>query len=140
MTVPVRLRAPSRPFVRPKFNVASVVASDDEGGLRTVPDLVEHNARHNPGHLFCLQYGHNIHAAPKALTMADLHDAVLRFCNWLALRGLAQVPKFVDGKVVKAQPVAILMASDIGWFIAYVALLRLGIPVCPSCLLIGCNR
>lgn len=139
MTIPVRRRAPSRPFARPKFNVASLVSSEDEAGLRSVPDLVEHNARLNPDHLFCLQYGHNIHAAPKALTMIDLHDAVLRFCSWLASRGLAQVPNFVNGKVVKARPIAILMASDIGWFIAYVSLLRLGIPVCASCYLIDCR-
>ena len=59
----------------------------------------------------------------------DLHNAVLRCGAWLLHEGLCQVPRVVTGEMIKPQPVALLMTSDIGWFITFLALLRLGIPV-----------
>ena len=115
-------------FVRPKFNVSKPTTPED-GNLLTLPDLVEFNATYNRNHLFCAQYGHNIHLPPKFITHGDLYDAVLRFSAWLILQGLVQRPKVVDGKISKARPVAMLMSSDVAWFITFVSLLRLGVPV-----------
>ena len=115
-------------FVRPMINVTKPTPPE-EGNLLTLPDLVEFNATYNRDHLFCAQYGHNIRLPPAYITHGDLFDAVLRFSAWLIARGLAQRPKVVDGKVVKARPVAILMSSDVMWFIAFASLIRLGVPV-----------
>lgn len=119
------------PFVRPHFSL-SASGSNSQGTLSTLPDLVEFNAFRNPTHLFCVQYSRNLNDVPRSICYSDLYNAVLRFSVWLAAEGLAQGPDFVDGEVGVAQPVAILMASDINWFIAFLALLRLGVPVCHS--------
>ena len=124
------IHSPSRrPFLRPKFTLSPREAANDPGALCTLPDLVEFNATYNRNHLFCAQYGHNIHLPPKFITHGDLYDAVLRFSAWLILQGLVQRPKVVDGKISKARPVAMLMSSDVAWFITFVSLLRLGVPV-----------
>lgn len=118
------------PFVRPKFSLAAPVSSTPDA-LATLPDIVEFNAFHNPTHLFCVQYGRNMQDIPHSVSFADLYNAVLRCSAWLSLGRLAQGPRIVNGVIVKPQPVAILMASDVGWFITFLALLRLGIPVSP---------
>ena len=119
------------PFRRPRVDISKPLPPGD-GNILTLPDLVEFGARFNAEHVFCLQYGHNVRLAPRAITHGELQQAVLRFSAWLALQGLAQSPRVVDGAVVKARPVAMLMASDVTWFIAFVSLLRLGVPVCRS--------
>ncbi|KAI0090839.1 hypothetical protein BDY19DRAFT_740627 [Irpex rosettiformis] len=113
------------PFIRPKF---SLKASTDLGSLSSLPDLVEFNAIHNSLHPFCIQhYGQqHLHIT---VSCRDLYHGVLRCSLWLALRGLAQLPRITQDGIVKARPVAILMSSDVGWFIAFLALLRLGVPV-----------
>lgn len=115
-------------FIRPKFNVTKTTTAD-EGCLQTLPDIVEFNAAYNRDHLFCAQYGHDIHAPPHFITHGDLYQAVLRFSAWLTLQDLAQRPQVVDGKVVKSRPIAMLMSSDVTWFITFLALLRVGVPV-----------
>lgn len=120
----------TKAFVRPKFSLDSPAPSSS-GALSTLPDLLEFNAFHNPTHPFCVQYTRNFDEPPHSISCADLHSAVLRCSAWLSLVGLAQVPQIVDGQVITSPPVAILMASDIGWFISFLALLRLGVPVSP---------
>lgn len=115
-------------FVRPKFTLHQPPVPDPKEIL-TLPDLVEFNARQNPDHTFCLQYHHNVALAPRRITMAELQDAVLRCSTWLIEQGMAYSPTLVEGRLVKAPPVAILMSSDVGWFIYFLALLRLGVPV-----------
>lgn len=119
------------PFIRPKFSF-DTPAPSLSGALSTLSDLLEFNAFHNPAHLFCIQYARNPDEPPWSITSSDLYDAVLRCSTWLSLVGLAQTPQIVDGQVIKSRPVAILMASDIGWFITFLALLRLGVPVSPT--------
>ncbi|OBZ65860.1 L-aminoadipate-semialdehyde dehydrogenase [Grifola frondosa] len=118
------------PFARPQF---SLVLPEDapHDAIRTVPDLVEHNAVHNPDHLFCLQYNHNSAVPPRRITMRELQAAVLQCSAWLAAQGIGRAPMRdpASGGLVKAKPVALLMASDVGWFIQFVALLRIGVPV-----------
>ncbi|EKM53824.1 uncharacterized protein PHACADRAFT_125794 [Phanerochaete carnosa HHB-10118-sp] len=118
----------SEPFIRPKFDVSKPTTAE-QGYLQTLPDLVELNATYNRDHLFCAQYGHDIHAPPHFITHGDLYQAVLRSSAWLASQGLAQRPQHVGGKVVKSRPVAMLMSSDVTWFIIFLSLLRLGVPV-----------
>lgn len=119
--------APER-FIRPKIDVTKPTAPE-EGCILTLPDLVEFNSVYNPYHLFCVQYSHNISLPPTALSHGDLYDAVLRFSSWLISHRLAQRPEVVNGNVVKARPVGMLMSSDVMWFIAFVSLVRLGVPV-----------
>ncbi|KAL6304984.1 hypothetical protein BKA93DRAFT_731865 [Sparassis latifolia] len=117
-------------FVRPKFSLQQSSAfSPPPDSLRSLPDLVEFNACYNPKHLFCLQYQHDVQLPPRRITMGDLHSAVLRCSTWLAEQGMVQTPAIVEGRLVKAHPVALLMSSDVGWFIVFLALLRVGVPV-----------
>ncbi|KDQ12505.1 hypothetical protein BOTBODRAFT_176443 [Botryobasidium botryosum FD-172 SS1] len=115
-------------FVRPKFSFdpSKNPSSDD---LLTLPSLLEFDAKHNPDHLFCLQYHRDTSLPPHRIRIADLQAAVLRCSAWLAEKGLVAPPQWVDGKLVKASPVALLMASDVGLFIFLLALLRVGVPV-----------
>lgn len=115
-------------FVRPQYNYAG--KNIDARTLNTLPELVEHNAVHNGGHLFCLQYTHNTDAPPRRVTYSELQLAVLRCTVWLANSGLSQPPRVDEsGTVVKPRPIGLLMTSDLAWFIHFLALLRLGIPV-----------
>ena len=116
------------PFIRPKFDV-SKPTSAEEGYLQTLPDLIEFNATYSRDHLFCAQYAHDLSAAPRFITHGELHQGVLRACAWLAQRGLAQRPRTAGGAVHKSRPVALLMASDVAWFVLFAALLRAGVPV-----------
>ncbi|KIP06549.1 hypothetical protein PHLGIDRAFT_106815 [Phlebiopsis gigantea 11061_1 CR5-6] len=115
-------------FIRPKIDVTRPT-SPEEGCILTLPDLVEFNSVYNRYHLFCVQYSHNVGIPPTALSHGDLYDAVLRFSSWLISHRLAQRPEVVNGNVVKARPVGVLMSSDVMWFIAFVSLVRLGVPV-----------
>ncbi|GJE97864.1 acetyl-CoA synthetase-like protein [Phanerochaete sordida] len=115
-------------FVRPRFDVSKPTTAQ-EGYLQTLPDLIEFNATYNRDHLFCAQYAHDLSAAPRFITHGELHQGVLRASAWLALQGLAQRPRTVDGALRKSQPVALLMASDVAWFVLFAALLRAGVPV-----------
>lgn len=115
-------------FARPKFTLQDPELHN-HNSLVTLPALVEFNAAYNSRHLFCIQYSHNARSIPRRVTHGELHRAVLRCSVWLAERGLAQPPSLRSGKIVKARPVALLMASDVGWLVLFLALLRLGVPV-----------
>ena len=127
MTVKIAVDGRGRsPFARPNFGLSSR-SSNDAKSLTSLPDLVEFNACHNPTHTFCIQHG--LCVPPRVVSFEDLYHAVLRCSTWLGLRGLAQTPSITQNEIVKARPVAILMASDVGWFVTFLALLRLGVPV-----------
>ena len=117
-------------FVRPKYTFNSAtLCDDDDDVLTTLPDLVEFNALYNPRYTFCVQYLRDLHAAPLRVTYQHLHHAVLRCSVWLTHQGLAHLSAMFEGRPRKARPVALLMGSDVNWFIAFLALLRLGVPV-----------
>ena len=118
--------------MRPTFSVRTTGLSQYRDIPATLPDLVAFNALYNPQRLFCIQYMHNLGDPGRKVTYAQLQDAVLCCSVWLQNKGLAQSPTLVQGKVVKARPVALLMGSDVGWFVFFVTLLRLGVPVSPS--------
>ncbi|KAL7270283.1 putative NRPS-like protein biosynthetic cluster [Rhizina undulata] len=115
-------------FCRPKFELLSPIPDHDS--IRTLPELLSFNARHNGDLLFGLQAVKNIDDAPVRITYAQMQRAVERCMAWLAvnLEGLKR-PEIVDGKVVKTRAVGLLLASDIGVMIYLIALLALGVPV-----------
>jgi hypothetical protein len=115
-------------FIRPTIDISDPTSAEQRN-IFTLPDLIEFNATFNTNHTFCWQYGSNVHLTPRTITHGELYQAILRFSAWLVLHGLGQRPQEVNGKVVKARPVAMLMSSDITWLIAFVSLLRLDIPV-----------
>ncbi|PSR74016.1 hypothetical protein PHLCEN_2v10200 [Hermanssonia centrifuga] len=112
----------SSSFFRPKFDMQG----SNQNALTTLPDLVEFNALYNPSRLFCVQYTHHIYQVPRRITYKELHHAVLRCSTSLEKNGLKQPPTRINQK---ARPVALLMASDVTWFIYFISLLRLGVPV-----------
>ncbi|KAI0685571.1 hypothetical protein BC835DRAFT_1456089 [Cytidiella melzeri] len=129
MTIKTTTHSPGRaPFVRPKFSLSGA-STGDPAALTTLPDLVEFNAFHNPKHPFCIQYGRSAGDIPRTVSCQDLYHGALRCSAWLGLKNLAQAPSVTRGTSLKTRPVAILMASDVGWFITFLALLRLGVPV-----------
>ena len=122
----------SSPFVRPTLAVESTTDASPEQALRTLPELVAFNALHNANHIFCIQYYHNLDTTPLQVTYSALHEASLRCCAWLEKQQLARTPALIRPEIVDNAPIAILMSSDVSWFIAFLALLRLGIPVSAS--------
>jgi acyl-CoA synthetase (AMP-forming)/AMP-acid ligase II len=108
--------------------------SPQSSEIRTLPELLEYNSRHNPEHLFCLQAKKRDKNVPYELisvTHLQLKRAVLQCSNWI----VSNIPELElprrqeDGEVVKGRPVALFMESDVGLVIQLLSLLSLGIPV-----------
>ena len=121
----------SQQFVRPRYDYGGKNTGLDARACTNLPELVEFNAVNNRNHLFCLQYNHRTDTHPRLVTYEGLHLAVLRCSVWLAKNGICQALQAVSdsGVNTKARPVGLLMASDLSWFIHFLALLRLGVPV-----------
>lgn len=142
-----------RTFVRPFLSLTGPSESINGNGIqgsskiRTILDLVDFNAIHNPDHTFCLQELKDSHAL-RQITFRELAQAVRSCSAWLCQQKVVSPPGGVFGEatVERAAPVALLMASDIGIFINLLALMRLGVPVGANCPLRGrgasltCNR
>lgn len=125
-----------RPFKRAEFDLLSTQGSPSNSTIRCLPDLVLHNALHNPGHLFCLRTTQSSEGFCAQLdftdvTFSELAQAVERCCAWI----LASVPNIhaaevgKDGVIRKSRPLALFMESDLWLFIYLVASLTLNIPV-----------
>jgi hypothetical protein len=130
----------TRAFKRAEFDLFLNQESSIDSIIRCLPDLILHNALHNPGHLFCIHTTHSpkaSHAQFKftGVTFAELALAVEGCCAWI----LANVPGVhaadvdKDGSIRKSRPLALFMESDLGLFIHLVASLTLNIPVCAHC-------
>ena len=125
-----------RAFVRPCLSLTGSSESINGNGkhgsskIRTILDLVNFNAMHNPDHTFCLQELKEFHAL-RHITFRELAQAVRSCSAWLCQQKIVSPPGgvFGEGAVQQATPVALLMASDIGIFIYLLALMRLGVPV-----------
>lgn len=120
------------PFRRARINLQP--PQPDSTDVRTLPELVEFNAEHNPGHLFCLQALKKARDQPQetlAVTQLQLKRAVLQCSKWLVSNiHELRLPERTDGgEVVKGRPVALFMESDVGLIIHILSLLSLGIPV-----------
>jgi len=122
-------------FERAQFNVLLDQYSTSPSTLRTLPDLIRHNALHNPLHLFCLQCKQSAteEGSPLAfvhVTFAQLKETVDRCCRWLETVADIQAASLgSDGSVQKIRPVALFMESDLGLFVHIAALLTLNVPV-----------
>ena len=103
-----------------------------ENQCRTLPSLVDFNAKNNPDYLFAVQAQKYADSKTilREVSFVQLSHAVMRCQAWLeaTLREI-QLPVLSNGIVLRGSPVALLMESDVGLFIHQVALLGLGVPV-----------
>ncbi|KAH7045206.1 putative NRPS-like enzyme [Macrophomina phaseolina] len=118
----------------PRFSRPRVELHDIASAIRSLPDLIDFNARENPNHLFCLQ---SYKAAEdncyriNRVSHLQFKQAILRCSEWLKsdLSGITLPHAHADGVFVKGSPVAILMESSVGLLVHEMALMGLGVPV-----------
>ena len=132
-------------FHRPPIN--GVKSAGDQTGnlprwtgkIRSLLDLVDFNAFHNPDLLFGLQES-KTSAGLRSITYKELAQAVGRCIGWLADQNLNRTSNKSHRQEFRAKspPVALLMNSDVNIFIYLLALMRLGIPVLIQSA--GCQR
>ena len=108
--------------------------SQDPIGIRTVPDLIEYNAVHNPDYLFCLQAQKQAQeTGPQLQPVSHLQlKRAIRQCQASLLdsiKGLKSPSTNDDGTVSRGPLVALYLESDVGLLIYLYALLGLGVPV-----------
>jgi len=117
---------------RKLFHPASInlhVEDPDEREVKTIPQLIEFNARQNPDHVFCVQARKQQDSIP--VSHLQLKQAILKCSGWL----IANVEKLTlpyadtDGNICRGPPVALAMNSDIGLLVHLLSLLSLGVPV-----------
>jgi acyl-CoA synthetase (AMP-forming)/AMP-acid ligase II len=106
--------------------------SAQASSVRTLPELLEYNAKHNPTHLFCQQvrrYNGSLHLL--SVTHGQLKDAVFRCQEWLreSVNDLELPYPAENERFAKGPPVALFMESDVGLWIHLLALIGLGVPV-----------
>jgi hypothetical protein len=122
-------------FETPRINLQA--ADDDCEAIRTVPELIDFNAKHNPDQLFCVQATkatqNALHATTIAITHLQLWHAILH-CSTRLSAEIAELRlsyRSDEGRFAKCQPVALFMESDVGLLIHLFAFMSLGIPVSP---------
>ena len=123
-------------FHRPPIN--GVESPRDQDGsiprwtwkIRSLLDLVDFNAFHNPDLLFGLQES-KTSGDLRHITYKELAQAVGRCIGWLNDQNLNHISNKLNRPEFQAKPppVALLMNSDVNIFIYVLALMRLGIPV-----------
>lgn len=126
-----RIKTRIMPFRRPNFELLDPLPASRNDNIRTYPELLAFNAKHNGPELFCLQGLRDSTEPAVPITFAAMQKAVERCKAWLVanVTGI-ELPKVgTDGKVVKCPAVGILMGSDVGIVIYMTALLALGVPV-----------
>lgn len=122
-----------RPFIKAPINLYPT-ADDETGYIRSLPELIEFNAKENPNHLFCIQARKQADSSTFSglpLTNSQLKDAVLRCVSWLKenVEELRLPSVNEDGIIVKGPPIALFMESDVGLLLHQYALMSLGVPV-----------
>ena len=110
-------------YIRPKLSLGNF---NDDGALKSLPDLVEFNAVNNPDHLFGVQNANAQDASPCEITFSQLQTAVEYASFWLVQTGCTNGRTQRQDAVL---PVGIMLGSDISIFIYMAALLRIGTPV-----------
>lgn len=121
----------------PSFVAADIdVQLKDVNNIKSIPELIEHNASYNPNHPFCLQaqkHSHDRNAPPQLISISHLQlkQAILQCQSRLskildALRIAKPVSVGDDGK---SPPIALYVESDVGLLIHLFSFLGLGIPV-----------
>lgn len=119
-------------FVRARIDLEA--SESQKNGIRTVPELLEFNAKTNPHHLFCVQARKHANASDSAflnVTHAQLAQAVLRCSAWLTenVAELCLPYKNDVGQAVRGSPVALFVNSNVGLLIHKIGLMCLGVPV-----------
>lgn len=110
-------------FIPPKISLDAIDTS-----IRTLPDLVDFHAKHNPQHLFCIQTTRD-HTFV-SVSYENLQHAIVRCQARLREEcGLHAPTVDADGKLKKCAPVAVLMESHIGLVIYVLACMGMGVPV-----------
>lgn len=116
-------------FKRPPLERQNGISPSNAYKIRSLLDLVDYNAFHNPDFIFCLQDSKDS-LKPQQITYRQLAEAVGRCTGWLASQNI-KLCSDQSGRSSEANhaPVALLMSSDITLFIYVLALMRLGVPV-----------
>lgn len=116
------------------FTRAAIDLKDLNSCIRTVPELIEHNATENGEHVFCIQCTKKDQDGSLQFTSIShlqLKQAILRCSAWLK----ENVPELVlpqksdEGVFVKGPPAALLVESDVGLFVLKLSLISLGVSV-----------
>ncbi|KAG5635590.1 putative NRPS-like protein biosynthetic cluster [Sphagnurus paluster] len=110
-------------FIRPEIDLGY---TQHKNGVKTLPELIEYDALHNPDHTFGVQNCSGEDVSPHIITFSQLQSAVEFASWWLIASGCTTGRTRRDERVA---PVGILLGSDIGIFIYMAALLRIGTPV-----------
>jgi acyl-CoA synthetase (AMP-forming)/AMP-acid ligase II len=116
------------------FIPALIQSHSSKDQIRTVPELVEYNAERNADHHFCVQTRKNGNITSERLlyvTHQQLKHAILQCQAWLLhnVSGIQLPRRDDDGNIKKGATVALLMESDIGFWIHLLSLMGLGVPV-----------
>ncbi|EPS34779.1 hypothetical protein PDE_09743 [Penicillium oxalicum 114-2] len=112
-------------FLSPKLSLDSAATT----GIRTLPDLVDFHAKHNPQHIFCIQTRQDHDSI--SVSFKKLQRAIVR-CQARLRRDHSDLhPPAIDaeGHVAKCAPVAILMESHVGLAIYVLVCMGMGVPV-----------
>jgi acyl-CoA synthetase (AMP-forming)/AMP-acid ligase II len=117
-------------FFRANINLQT----QDITSIQTIPQLIEHNATHNPHYPFCIQAQKQTqHAPPQLLSVShlELKRAIVQCQAWLVqtLVDLKLPSSSNHGMVCKGPPVALYVESDVGLLIHLFSLMSLGVPV-----------
>lgn len=103
--------------------------------IRTIPELIEFNAKANPDSLYCVQALKTQDGETKRasqVTMRQLRNAIWRCSGDLRawLIGLDDSSATNESRThVKPDPVALLLDSDLGLLLHLFSLLSLGVPI-----------
>lgn len=125
----------SQSFERPRFKLFLEPGAADFESIRSLPDLIQFNAVHNPNGAFCTQTKQSQFPGQEfqivEVTFLGLAQAVERCCQWILsnIKEARSAKLAGDGSVQKGQPLALFLESDLTLFIYLAALLTLNIPV-----------
>lgn len=125
-------------FHRAVFDLTSDKTESTRNSIRSLPDLILHNAVYNPQKTFCLQAKQPSKPGEEFefvnVSFLELALSVERCCNWILnnIDGTHAARIDSNGCVQKCKPVALLLESDLTLFVYLAALLTLNIPVSSS--------
>ena len=125
-----------RAFSRPSIELSSLPRFSGKDGIRSLPDLIDFNAKSNPDHLFALQEEREggAHTGFAEISFAKLQQLVKQATIWLEKTGLGPGQDTRSRPDSKNKAVALFLESDLTLFIYLCALLSTEIPVrmCPA--------
>jgi len=110
-------------------------AGKDEHAVRSVPELIDFNAKFNGNYIFCIQVEKALHEDSPSLlhvTHAELKNAICRCAQWIcsSVQELVLPEMTADGAPSrKGPPIALLLDSDVNLLVHTYALMSLGVPV-----------